>query len=465
MSEELRTLRAYRALIKARLDCGCLMTEKDCGLHGPRDVADIMLVSCIFMSEHIRHYGVPVSITSQKPAPLPYPTDRLDIPHCGSWRELSRQPAEVWWWCHNNNASLQHGELNETTTFSICLLGDIPGPNTFHADTPKLVMEKAKARLEQLAKGEPSPHEERAQLLGASPPAVTDDRPRCNSCHCYMTPSKAIPEAVVNMGEGQYSGGSHVGHAPLVDVWKCPECGHSFWAAAPPAPRAEWKPRFKVGEEVRIKVTGHKATITTARHESRSYLLDRSGFPWREDELEPAPWKLPEPPSVPRQALDHAQRLTMAEQERDAALAQASEAEKRMEAAELSLTIANGRFLGAEDEIRSLRASVPLWVPIESRKPTRQDADEECQVLAISMKSQHPGRTIGNIHFKNVVLGSGKTHWCKISVPPLPVETEEGDGFHAWAEQNGFLHQGNVTVAARCAWQAALRSKSTEAQA
>lgn len=74
MKSELQTIRDYRALLKARMECGCLMSTSSvpCNTHGPRDVADVMLVSCIFMSEHIRHYGVPVRITARNLGELPH---------------------------------------------------------------------------------------------------------------------------------------------------------------------------------------------------------------------------------------------------------------------------------------------------------------------------------------------------------------------------------------------------------
>lgn len=283
MKSELQTIRDYRALLKARMECGCLMSTSSvpCNTHGPRDVADVMLVSCIFMSEHIRHYGVPVRITARNLGELPHnaipkvtplppkagkitwtnsrpPTEedtdeygkvwvknigefhsevkcksiteaaRYDFwmtpipigtvpgpsPHSipevtpippsqGPWETLANELATVWWWCHNNNANLQHGELGWDTTYSICLMGGVPGRNTFHADTPLKVMEKAKARLAELPtcgkcktpmrmdemisnwrcdtcdkaaslecmQASPSsPHEERVQLLSASAP-------------------------------------------------------------------------------------------------------------------------------------------------------------------------------------------------------------------------------------------------------------------------------------------------------
>jgi hypothetical protein len=38
-----------------------------------------------------------------------------------------KQYSEVWWWCHNNHASLQHGELfsDIETTFSVVLTGEV----------------------------------------------------------------------------------------------------------------------------------------------------------------------------------------------------------------------------------------------------------------------------------------------------------------------------------------------------
>lgn len=140
-----------------------------------------------------------------------------------------------------------------------------------------------------------------------SPHQEADVPPTCAICRIgdgntvSMVLSKAIPEAMVNMGEGQYSGGSHVGNAPLVDVWKCPECGHSFRADAPPSPRAEWKPRFKIGDKVRGVASGALlGKVSAIRDGTKCYEIEledgQSGGTFGEDQLEPAPWKLPEPP-------------------------------------------------------------------------------------------------------------------------------------------------------------------------
>lgn len=72
----------------------------------------------------------------------------------------------------------------------------------------------------------------------ASPPQHGEATPVCRVCArlsrvVKMVRGKAIPEAVVNMGDGQHSIGTHVKNAPLVDVWKCPDCGHSFTADTP----------------------------------------------------------------------------------------------------------------------------------------------------------------------------------------------------------------------------------------
>jgi hypothetical protein len=68
------------------------------------------------------------------------------------WETLAKELGQAWWWCHNNNANLQHGDISPVwTTFSVCLLGGIPGPNTFHAQSPMAAVEKAKAHLAVLA--------------------------------------------------------------------------------------------------------------------------------------------------------------------------------------------------------------------------------------------------------------------------------------------------------------------------
>lgn len=63
MNVTLQAERDLRARIKARLDHGCI--RENCSIHGPADANDIMLVSCIYMSEHIRHYGTAAGLTTK----------------------------------------------------------------------------------------------------------------------------------------------------------------------------------------------------------------------------------------------------------------------------------------------------------------------------------------------------------------------------------------------------------------
>jgi hypothetical protein len=72
----------------------------------------------------------------------------------------------------------------------------------------------------------------------------------------------------------------------------------------PPAPRAEWKPRFAVGDKVRSKDQPLLDRLVRGVYEeTRTYSLESTDHiqrfgEFKEDELEPAPapWKLPEPP-------------------------------------------------------------------------------------------------------------------------------------------------------------------------
>jgi hypothetical protein len=66
------------------------------------------------------------------------------------WETLALQLAQVWWWCHEHNANLQHGDLSSPeVTFSICLLGQEwqNGTCVFHAPTPLEAQEKAHAYM------------------------------------------------------------------------------------------------------------------------------------------------------------------------------------------------------------------------------------------------------------------------------------------------------------------------------
>lgn len=61
-----------------------------------------------------------------------------------TWKELAIQLAEVWWWCSNNNANLQHGAFDSPhLTFSLVTLGE--HGRCFHAPTPEQALEKAQA--------------------------------------------------------------------------------------------------------------------------------------------------------------------------------------------------------------------------------------------------------------------------------------------------------------------------------
>jgi hypothetical protein len=64
----------------------------------------------------------------------------------------------------------------------------------------------------------------------------------------------------------------------------------------PPAPRAEWKPRFKVGDRVRVEGFQTTFTVEYLPHDSKDAYRMVGGYNAKEDELTAAPWKLPEPP-------------------------------------------------------------------------------------------------------------------------------------------------------------------------
>jgi hypothetical protein len=66
------------------------------------------------------------------------------------WRLLCHDISEVWWWCYNNGANLQHGDLDFTgdggTMFSVVLCDvEVDGAKCFHDKTPRGAMEKARA--------------------------------------------------------------------------------------------------------------------------------------------------------------------------------------------------------------------------------------------------------------------------------------------------------------------------------
>lgn len=82
---------------------------------------------------------------------------------------------------------------------------------------------------------------------------------------------------------------------------KCPSC-NGTGVFPPPAPRAERKPRFAVGDKVKILPMGILGRVMLiSRTEYKKYFVNRDDLGgvrawWDEADLEPAPWKLPEPP-------------------------------------------------------------------------------------------------------------------------------------------------------------------------
>lgn len=179
-------------------------------------------------------------------------------------------------------------------------MGGVPGPNTFHADTPVKVMEKAKARLAEIemrkkalpdnciecgalfhdninfcntcANHKPSPHEERAPV---SPPAVTDVP--LFTCPCCGGDGK---ETCDNPDHGL------IGAMGFHEVGRlgCPVCGHD--------------PNHKVKNGGPCDVCGGSGSVTDEK--GKEY----AGIDWDPVPVEPpAPvstvseWKLPEPPA------------------------------------------------------------------------------------------------------------------------------------------------------------------------
>lgn len=57
---------------------------------------------------------------------------------------------------------------------------------------------------------------------------MSEINPICNRCKIPMMKGEAIPPAIVEGVEGTKAEGAWVDSAPLVEVWKCPSCGHSF---------------------------------------------------------------------------------------------------------------------------------------------------------------------------------------------------------------------------------------------
>lgn len=61
------------------------------------------------------------------------------------WRDLALQLAEVWWKCHSIGASLQHGDIDNDVSFTVCC--ELHGGRCFHADTPSNAWRKAEKWL------------------------------------------------------------------------------------------------------------------------------------------------------------------------------------------------------------------------------------------------------------------------------------------------------------------------------
>jgi hypothetical protein len=312
----------------------------------------------------------------------------------------------------------------------------------------------------------------------------------------------------------------------------------------PPAPRAEWK-HGMAGNQVQIKSSVQPAPWKLPeppegdwKAESQKWwercqeLLARvkememavPGWKhWKDDSPEgghyTAPWdngkgpgkSYPAPPAPQQEEipyeetdlfharkalLDEGMRANTLKQERDAALARASEAEKQVETLRrktdgrgvLSVTeedetyreqcwkmMYSSVFLELEKQRKqvaalstentALRASVPVWVPCNRVMPTQKDANAHGRVLFGSLDSiawSAPWNEVKNA-----------THW--MALPPLPVETEEGENmmqiraeFEEWAEANGYhvskapehSEYFNIYTAKMWdSWQAALRSK------
>jgi hypothetical protein len=356
---------------------------------------------------------------------------------------------------------------------------------------------------------------------------------------------------------------------------ECHSCGYTMDHVTPsPAPRAEWRPKFKVGDRVRVEGFQTTFTVEYLPHDSKDAYQMVGGYNAKEDELTAAPWKLPEPPEneqwhrtdfwtekmlpepyrpllvgetiqegdeyengaqmlglhwkkqsgdwssagqsadnfthVPHRTtrplpdpstpqpeeipyeetdlfharkalLDEGMRANTLMQERDAALARASEVEKEFsriqgKCEQLLRDLQAGkmpdddgtRLIGEvrhifrfrdqaielEKELTTLRASVPVWVPCNRVMPTEKDANAHGRVLFGSLGSiawSAPWNEVKNA-----------THW--MALPPLPVETEEEINFDRWwdtrAEKILTGTMGATKQAARLIWeQAALRSK------
>lgn len=63
--------------------------------------------------------------------------------------------------------------------------------------------------------------------------------PLCNLCQLAMIPSQGIQPCIAHTEEGHTFNGPWQSTAPLIPVWKCPQCGHSISRIAPTPPPAE----------------------------------------------------------------------------------------------------------------------------------------------------------------------------------------------------------------------------------
>jgi hypothetical protein len=317
--------------------------------------------------------------------------------------------------------------------------------------------------------------------------------------------------------------------------------------APPPAPRAEWTPKFKVGDRVRVEGFQTTFTVEYLPHDSKDAYRMVGGYNAKENELTAAPWKLPEPPekvqtdmfamlqsiikdlaegnrvrqefidwvlgdvkavyevastplhapSIPqpeeipyeetdlfharKALLDEGMRANTLKQERDAALARVKAAEDGQETWRKSSNTFQDRAIAAEAraseaekraderiagyrdtaiealekarshelELTTLRASVPVWVPLEAGKPTEGDRviwtgdGGRCEIERVGDRRPY-----------------WSTHWMHLPLlPPLPVETGE-DAFEKWwtVISQDWTGIQSAQWFAEQAWQAALSS-------
>lgn len=95
MNEKLQAERDLRARIKDRLECGCV--HRSCGAHGPADAADMMLVNCIYMNEHVRQYGMPAGALKHILLPSGTPTFDYDEQYWPDVRQWKPVDAPGWY--------------------------------------------------------------------------------------------------------------------------------------------------------------------------------------------------------------------------------------------------------------------------------------------------------------------------------------------------------------------------------